>query len=269
MLALQARAAVAGCASDARARASSRSPGARTSASRRSSTRSSATRWRSSPTSRRRRGARSAASPTREPTWQLVLIDLPGVQRPRDALTRRMQRRVEQRARATPTPRCSCVNGEQGVGGPGDRFIAEALRGAGVPVVDRRQQGRPARPRAHRRRAAGRRRPRPRRRDLPGLGAHRARASAPLVDAPRGAAARGTVLLPARRGLRPARATCCSPSSCASRCCARTRQEVPHAVEVAGRGDRATRDDLITVRALAVGRDRVAEGHPDRQRRAR
>ena len=27
--------------------------------------------------------------------WQLVLVDLPGVQRPRDALTERMQRRVE------------------------------------------------------------------------------------------------------------------------------------------------------------------------------
>src|SRR5436853_4884790 len=29
------------------------------------------------------------------PGWQLVLVDLPGVQRPRDALTTRMQRRVE------------------------------------------------------------------------------------------------------------------------------------------------------------------------------
>ena len=29
------------------------------------------------------------------PDWQLVLVDLPGVQRPRDALTERMQRRVE------------------------------------------------------------------------------------------------------------------------------------------------------------------------------
>src|SRR5579884_2940267 len=27
--------------------------------------------------------------------WQLVLVDLPGVQRPRDALTARMQRRME------------------------------------------------------------------------------------------------------------------------------------------------------------------------------
>ena len=28
--------------------------------------------------------------------WQIVLVDLPGVQRPRDDLTERMQRRVEQ-----------------------------------------------------------------------------------------------------------------------------------------------------------------------------
>src|SRR5688500_19516122 len=27
--------------------------------------------------------------------WQMVLVDLPGVQRPRDSLTQRMQRRVE------------------------------------------------------------------------------------------------------------------------------------------------------------------------------
>ena len=27
--------------------------------------------------------------------WQMILVDLPGVQRPRDSLTRRMQQRVE------------------------------------------------------------------------------------------------------------------------------------------------------------------------------
>ena len=65
---------------------------------------------------------------------QLVLIDLPGVQRPRDALTRRMQHRVEQELRESDAA-LFVLNGDQGVGGPGDRFIAEALRGAGVPVV--------------------------------------------------------------------------------------------------------------------------------------
>ena len=64
---------------------------------------------------------------------QLVLVDLPGVQRPLDALTTRMQRRVEREVSD-----CDCalllLNGDQGVG-PGDRFIAKLLAGAGVPVV--------------------------------------------------------------------------------------------------------------------------------------
>jgi GTPase len=64
---------------------------------------------------------------------QLVLVDLPGVQRPRDALTERMQHRVESEL-ADSDAGLFVVNGEQGVG-PGDRFIAGALRNAGVPVV--------------------------------------------------------------------------------------------------------------------------------------
>jgi GTPase len=64
---------------------------------------------------------------------QIVLVDLPGVQRPRDALTERMQRRVE-RELADSDAALMVVNGEEGVG-PGDRFIAQTLRGAGVPVV--------------------------------------------------------------------------------------------------------------------------------------
>lgn len=65
--------------------------------------------------------------------WQLVLIDLPGVQRPRDALTSRMQRRVERELKDAD----GCllvVNAEQGIG-PGDRFIAGQLETAPVPVV--------------------------------------------------------------------------------------------------------------------------------------
>jgi GTP-binding protein Era len=64
---------------------------------------------------------------------QIVLVDLPGVQRPRDALTERMQRRVEHEL-AESDAALFVVNGEEGIG-PGDRFIAGALRGAGVPVV--------------------------------------------------------------------------------------------------------------------------------------
>jgi GTP-binding protein Era len=67
------------------------------------------------------------------PEWQLVLVDLPGVQRPRDALTERMQRRVEQELEGADG--CLFVlNAEEGIG-PGDRFIAALLQRAPVPVV--------------------------------------------------------------------------------------------------------------------------------------
>ena len=67
--------------------------------------------------------------------WQLVLTDLPGVQRPRDVLTERMQRRVE-RELADSDVVLFVVNGEEGVG-PGDRFISKALLAAndGTPVL--------------------------------------------------------------------------------------------------------------------------------------
>ncbi len=67
------------------------------------------------------------------PGWQLVLVDLPGVQRPRDALTERMQRRVE-RELSDADGCLFIVNAEEGIG-PGDRFIAALLRNAPVPVV--------------------------------------------------------------------------------------------------------------------------------------
>jgi GTPase len=67
------------------------------------------------------------------PEWQLVLVDLPGVQRPRDALTERMQRRVK-RELADPDGCLLVLSAEQGVG-PGDRFIASLLRSAPVRVV--------------------------------------------------------------------------------------------------------------------------------------
>jgi GTPase len=63
---------------------------------------------------------------------QLILVDLPGVQRPRDVLTERMQKRVE-RELADSDLALIVLNGEEGVG-PGDRFIARALLGAGVKL---------------------------------------------------------------------------------------------------------------------------------------
>ena len=67
--------------------------------------------------------------------WQLVLTDLPGVQRPRDVLTERMQRRVE-RELADSDIVLFVVNAQEGIG-PGDRFISKALIGANVdtPVM--------------------------------------------------------------------------------------------------------------------------------------
>jgi GTPase len=64
---------------------------------------------------------------------QLILVDLPGVQRPRDALTERMQRRVEAEL-GDADAALMVVNAEQGIG-PGDRFIAGLLERSPVPVV--------------------------------------------------------------------------------------------------------------------------------------
>jgi GTPase len=64
---------------------------------------------------------------------QLVLVDLPGVQRPRDALTARMAKRVQQEL-AESDAALLMLNGEQGVGA-GDRFIAKALAGVDIPVT--------------------------------------------------------------------------------------------------------------------------------------
>jgi GTPase len=81
-----------------------------------------------------RRAIRGIAT-DRPAGWQMILVDLPGVQRPRDSLTQRMQRRVE-RELAGADAALLVVDGHQGVG-PGDRFIAKALLGAkqGTPVV--------------------------------------------------------------------------------------------------------------------------------------
>jgi GTP-binding protein Era len=64
---------------------------------------------------------------------QMVVVDLPGVQRPRDALTARMARTVQQELEGSDAA-LLMLNGEQGVG-PGDRFLAQALAGAAVPVT--------------------------------------------------------------------------------------------------------------------------------------
>jgi GTPase len=65
--------------------------------------------------------------------WQLVLADLPGVQRPRDTLTERMQARVE-RALGEADAVLLLLNGEQRLGA-GDRFTARAVRDVGLPAA--------------------------------------------------------------------------------------------------------------------------------------
>jgi GTPase len=65
--------------------------------------------------------------------WQLVLVDLPGVQKPRDALTERMQARVERELEECDAV-LFVVNGTERIGG-GDRFIAHALASSPVPVI--------------------------------------------------------------------------------------------------------------------------------------
>ena len=81
-----------------------------------------------------RRAIRGVATDV-EAGRQLILVDLPGVQRPRDILTERMQQRV-QRELADSDIALVVVNGEEGVGA-GDRFIVRALLDAGarLPVI--------------------------------------------------------------------------------------------------------------------------------------
>jgi GTP-binding protein Era len=64
---------------------------------------------------------------------QLVMVDLPGVQRPRDGLTARMARRVSEELAGSDAA-LLILNGEQGVG-PGDRFIARMLAESRLPAA--------------------------------------------------------------------------------------------------------------------------------------
>jgi len=65
--------------------------------------------------------------------WQAVLLDIPGFQTPRDALTRRMQATVDDTL-ADCDAAILMVNAAEAIAG-GDRFIAERLRASRLPVV--------------------------------------------------------------------------------------------------------------------------------------
>jgi GTP-binding protein Era len=77
-----------------------------------------------------RRAIRGVAS---GPGWQLVLVDLPGVQRPRDALTERMASSVN-RELAEADAVLLVLNGAERIGA-GDRRIAALLTDSAVPVT--------------------------------------------------------------------------------------------------------------------------------------
>jgi GTP-binding protein Era len=65
--------------------------------------------------------------------WQIVLLDLPGFQTPRDGLTGRMQRTVDETL-ADVDAILFVLDGTEPPGA-GDRFIAERVFGSGTPVV--------------------------------------------------------------------------------------------------------------------------------------
>jgi GTP-binding protein Era len=69
----------------------------------------------------------------RLPGHQVVLLDLPGFQKPFDSLTRRMQRAVDE-ALAEVDAALVVLNAAEPIGA-GDRFILRAVAGAGRPAV--------------------------------------------------------------------------------------------------------------------------------------
>jgi GTPase len=83
-------------------------------------------------TTRRRISAGAEGELDGEP-YQLVLVDLPGFQRPRDALTQRMQRTVDESLEEVDA--FLFVLAADETIGAGDHFIAERVFATGPPVV--------------------------------------------------------------------------------------------------------------------------------------
>jgi GTP-binding protein Era len=178
---------------------------------------------------------------------QLVLVDLPGVQRPRDTLTQRMQTRVE-RELADADGALLLLNGEQGVG-PGDRFIAAALARADVPVaiavnkVDRIDRaGTLAALQAAAELGVSD--------EIFPLSARKGTGVEPLVEHLVGLLPESPFLFdPADASDQPEGVVCAELIR--EQILRRTFQEVPHAVEVVVEDIDHSRDDLVRVRALA------------------
>jgi GTP-binding protein Era len=180
--------------------------------------------------------------------FQLVLTDLPGVQRPRDALTQRMQRRVESEL-AEADAALFVVNGEQGVGGAGDRFIAEALAQVKVPIVvavnkvDRLDRSRTIAA-LHVATELGL----PEDSEVFPVSARTGRGVGPLVEHLAELLPEGPFYFPPDEVSDQAESVVLA-ELVREQVLSRTRQEVPHAVEVQV-DEIEQRDDLIAVRAL-------------------
>lgn len=177
---------------------------------------------------------------------QLVLVDLPGVQRPRDALTARMASRVQQEL-AGADAALLVVSAEQGIG-PGDRFIVATLAQAQIPVtvavnkIDRAQRAGTVQALAQ---AA----------ELQGVGevfpisARTGAGVADLVDHLAAQMPSGPFLFdPAERSDQPQ--ALALAELIREAVIRRTFQEVPHAVEVMVQEIERPRADLTLVRAL-------------------
>jgi GTP-binding protein Era len=182
------------------------------------------------------------------PDWQLILIDLPGVQRPRDTLTERMQQRVEHEL-ADADGCLLVVNAQQGLG-PGDRFIGELLKKASVPVtiaVNKVDRAEPARIAATLQ-------------DAEALGvateifpvSARTRAGvALLVDHLVGLLPPGPMYYSAAQRSDQAPSVILA-ELVREQVLARTREEVPHAVEVEVEDISYPREDLVCIEAVLL-----------------
>ena len=157
----------------------------------------------------------------RAATSQLVLVDLPGVQRPRDVLTERMQRRVEQELGAPTPPAGAQRRAGRRAGRPLHRRPLADRRRARSSSRSTRSTASTARARVLA--AAGRGRARRRRRRVPGVGAQRARAWPSCSTT--WASLRARVAVPVRRGAR----SLTSPPTSHLAELIRERRSAPHA----------------------------------------
>jgi GTP-binding protein Era len=197
-----------------------------------------------------RRAIRGVANGERDgERWQLVLVDLPGVQRPRDALTERMQKRVERELSD-----CDAVllmlNGAETIGA-GDRFIASALASSPVPVVaalnkvDALDRGRTT---AALDAVAGLEREGVTLRDIFPVSARTGEGVGPLVQSLVALLPEGPLYYPDDVRVDQAQELTVA-ELVREQALARTRQEVPHSVEVQVQ-EIEPREDLTAVRAV-------------------